>query len=271
MRNDKRRAVPSDLPGWVDARQSRGLYFFIRDEALSDLKMTEPAFRKSVSRLADKGRVVRIHSGFYCIIPLEYKASGLIPPEWFIDDLMAHIGQPYYVGLLSAAVLHGAGHQQPQQFQVVTTKALREIRTRRLSIRFFVKKRHSATKVSRIKAHTGYVAVSTPEATAIDLIRYARFLGGLDRVLTVLQELAETMTAAGLVEAAEADGNVAFAQRLGWLLEKVGFSGLTDALARWVNEKKPFSTRLEPSLPAKGAIPGSRWRLLINSSVEGDL
>jgi predicted transcriptional regulator of viral defense system len=133
-----------------------------------------------------------------------------------------------------------------------------------------VKKRHSETKLSRIKAHTGYVAVSTPEATAIDLIRYARFLGGLDRVLTVLQELAETMTAAGLVEAAEADGNVAFAQRLGWLLEKVGFSGLTE-LTRWINKKKPFPTRLEPSLPAKGAILDSRWKLIINGSVEGDL
>jgi predicted transcriptional regulator of viral defense system len=121
-----------------------------------------------------------------------------------------------------------------------------------------------------MKAHTGYVAVSTPEATAIDLIRYARFLGGLDRVLTVLQELAETMTATGLVEAAEADGNVAFAQRLGWLLQKVGFSGLTE-LTRWINKKKPFPTRLEPSLPAKGAILDSRWKLIINGSVEGDL
>src|SRR5450756_2149080 len=111
-----KREVPSGLPGWVNAKQSRGIYVFIREEALRELKMTEMAFRKSVSRLADKGRVVRIRSGFYSIVPLEYEASGTVPPEWFVDDLMAHIGQPYYVGLLSAAVLHGAAHQQPQQF-----------------------------------------------------------------------------------------------------------------------------------------------------------
>ena len=265
------REVPSDLPGWVDAKQSRGIYFFIREEALRELKMTEMAFRKSVSRLADKGRVVRIRSGFYSIVPLEYEASGTVPPEWFVDDLMAYIGQPYYVGLLSAAVLHGAAHQQPQQFHVVTTKALREIRTGTLAIRFFVKKKLSATPLSRLKVHTGYVAVSTPEATALDVVRYARFIGGLDRTFTVLQELGEPITSTGLVKAAKADGNLAFAQRLGWLLEKAGYARLTDALARWIDEKKPFPVKLEPSLPVKGATLNNRWSLMVNTDVEGDL
>jgi hypothetical protein len=75
-----RREVPSDAAGWVYAKQSRGIYFFIREEALRELKMTEMAFRKSVSRLADKGRVVRIRSGSYSIVPLGYGASGTVPP-----------------------------------------------------------------------------------------------------------------------------------------------------------------------------------------------
>lgn len=45
-----------------------GVYFFIRDEALHELKMTETAFRKPVSRLTGKGRVVRIRRGFYSMI-----------------------------------------------------------------------------------------------------------------------------------------------------------------------------------------------------------
>jgi predicted transcriptional regulator of viral defense system len=266
-----KREVPSDLSGWVDAKQSRGVYFFIRDEALRELKMTETAFRKSVSRLGDKGRVVRIRSGFYSIVPLEYEASGMVPPEWFIEDLMAHIGQPYYVGLLSAAVLHGAAHQQPQQFHVVTTKALREIRTGTLAIRFFVKKKLEATPLSRVKVHTGYVAISTPEATALDVVGYSRFIGGLDRTFTVLQELAESLNPTQLVKAARADGNLAFAQRLGWLLDKAGYAKLTDALARWINEKRPFAVKLDPSLPVKGATLNNRWRLMVNTDVEGDL
>ncbi|HAR49066.1 MAG TPA: hypothetical protein DCR81_02985 [Smithella sp.] len=50
---------------------------------------------------------------------------------------MAYLAQPYYVGLLSAASLHGSAHQQPQQFHVVTTTPQREVRKKGLAIRFF--------------------------------------------------------------------------------------------------------------------------------------
>jgi hypothetical protein len=49
--------------------------------------------------------------------PLEYREAGGPPASWFIDDLMRFLGQPYYVGLLSAAAIHGAAHQQPMVFQ----------------------------------------------------------------------------------------------------------------------------------------------------------
>jgi predicted transcriptional regulator of viral defense system len=69
-----------------------------------------------------------IREGFYVIVPLEYASSGILPPEWFIDELMKFLRQPYYVGLLSAAAIHGAAHQQPQEFHVVIPEALRSIK-----------------------------------------------------------------------------------------------------------------------------------------------
>lgn len=260
-----------DLPGWVDMKQSRGIYFFTRDEALEELKFSSMAFRKAALRLTGKNRVLRIHGSFYVIIPLEYAAGGVLPPEWFIDDLMHYIELPYYVGLLSAAILHGAAHQQPQQYQVVTTKPLREARLRSLAMRFFVKKGFPHTPVIRIKVQTGSIAVSTPEATALDLVRYARSIGGLDRVFTVLQELGEVLDANTLATTAQSDGNITYAQRLGWLLEKAGFSRITGPLSEWTRQKKPFPVRLEPSLSIRGSILDSRWNLLLNASVESDL
>ena len=35
---------------------------------------------------------------------------------------MAHLSQPYYVALLSAAAYHGAAHQKPQVFQVMVPR-----------------------------------------------------------------------------------------------------------------------------------------------------
>jgi predicted transcriptional regulator of viral defense system len=235
------------------------------------MQCTDIAFKKAAGRLARKGRIVRIHSGFFVIVPLEYATTRTLPPEWFISDLMAYLDQPYYVGLLSAASLQGAAHQQPQQFQVVTIAPLREIRKGALSIRFFTKAGLANTPVNQIKVETGMIPVSTPEATALDLVRYAKAVGGVSRVFTVLQELGEAMNAGKLMEAAETNGELAHAQRLGWFLEKAGFQPVARGLATWVSERSPVPTRLEPSLPVRGARRDERWRVLVNIDAAGDL
>ena len=261
---------PKDLASWIDNRQAEGLYFFTREEAIQSLKMTEEAFRKAAARLAKKTRIVRIRSGFFVIVPLEYRATGILPAEWFVADLTTYLEQPYYVGVLSAAAFYGAAHQQPQQFQVVTTAPMRRIQKKNLAIRFFFKTNFNATPVNQIKAQTGYIAISTPEATALDLIRYSRSIGGLDRVITVLKELGETMDATKLLEAAKADGNMAYAQRLGWLMEKSGHSKRVESLSLWIADQKPLPARLDPSQLIRGSNKDNRWRLLINTDVEGD-
>jgi predicted transcriptional regulator of viral defense system len=266
-----KRLIPSDLTTFVNQRQSQGLYYFIRDDASKALKISDAALKQAAARLIKKKRIVRVFSGFYIIIPLEYAATGMLPAEWFIADLMAYIGQPYYAGLLSAAVFHGAAHQQPQEFQIVTDKPLRKILLKTLSIRFLTKSNFSATPTVQKKVQTGFINVSTPEATAFDLVRYARAIGGLDSVLTVLKELGELLNADALVKSAMADGNLAYAQRLGWLFEQAGFGEAVSKLASWVSKNNPCMARLEPSLPVRGAETNDDWKLLINTTVETDL
>lgn len=266
-----RASFPTDLPSWVDSRQEQGLYFFSREEAIQILHFTDEAFKKSAARLTKKNRVLRIRSGFFIIIPLEYRATGILPAEWFIADLMAYLELPYYVGLLSAASLEGAAHQQPQQFQVITTAPQREVRKKGLAIRFFFKTNFNATPVTQIKVQTGHISVSSPEATALDLIRYARSIGGLDRTITVLQELGESMNSAKLIDAVKAEGSPVCAQRLGWLMEKAGYAASVLELAVLIADTNPSFTRLDPSLPVGEAEKDIRWRLLINTDVEGDL
>ena len=105
----------------------------------------------------------------------------------------------------------------------------------------------------------------------MDLICYTRQAGGLDQVLTVLQELAEHLDAKRLMRVAKADGQLASAQRLGWLLDKAGFAGRAAPLAQWVKARKPLPAKLEPSRPLRGSHRDPRWNLWINTQVEGDL
>jgi predicted transcriptional regulator of viral defense system len=258
------------LSGFVDALQAKGRYTFDRAEASAALQTSSLMLKKAVMRLAIKSRIVVPRRGFYVIVPIEYRSAGAPPPSWFIDDLMRHLSKAYYVGVLSAAALHGAAHQQPQEFQVVTRAAARPIVAGRARIRFLGKRRHDQTPTTELKTETGTMRVSTPEATAIDLVRYATSAGGLGNVATVLAELAERIDAALLGEAAGAEGGLVHVQRLGYLLDLVGAGDRAEELARLITEGSPRTTSLRPNRPTRGCPVDRRWRVIVNEQVEVD-
>jgi len=108
--------------------------------------------------------------------------------------------------------------------------------------------------------------------TALDLVRYSRQIGGLDAVLTVLAELAETLQPKPLAAAAEREEEAAQVQRLGWLLDHLGHNTLADALHAILPRSKPLPRAiLDPGSPRSGQITGNRWRILENAHPEADL
>ncbi len=181
---------------------------------------------------------------------------------------MNHLGRPYYVGLLSAAAIHGAAHQQPQEFQVMTDAPERPIKVGRVRIRFLVKRLIDRIPTQEQKTETGILRLSSPEVTAIDLLRYTHAAGGIDNVATVLGELAERIDKQKLVVAARLEGELAYAQRLGYLLEAVGAQKRTSALAAWIREKGPRTTPLNPRKPVKGQPVDQRWHIVVNDKIE---
>ena len=205
------------------------------------------------------------------IIPLEYSAAGTIPPEWFIGDLMEFIGKPYYVGCLSAAALYGAAHQRPQELQVVVPSYTRAIDTRAVRIRFLQYSGMSKALIQPRRTHTGDYPVSSPEWTAIDLIRFQKHLGGLDAVATVLAELGEALDGDRLLLAARRDPGNAYLQRLGWMLDSAGFAELTPALREHIMRRKPGNVLLNPALKDRLRSLDRRWNILVNEEPASEL
>jgi len=265
--SDDRRV--SDL---LDDFQRNGLYGFERSKIETSMPASPAAIGKALRRLADKGRVKRLRKGFHVIIPVEYATQGIPPSDWFINDLMRSLDQPYYIGLLSAAALHGAAHQQVQQLQIVVPKQERPLKIPGLSIRFFRKKDFAATPLQHRKGHSGMLPVSTAEATSLDLVRYSRQIGGLDAILTVLSELAESMTPGNLATTAALESEIALVQRLGWLLDHLGRQSLADALHAALPASKFLpKAALDPDAPRTGTSTGNRWRILENTQPKADL
>lgn len=265
-------AKSRQLSEFVDETHASGRYTFVKAEAAEGTGCGPEALRMALLRLSRKGRIARVASGFYLIVPNEYRAMGVLPPQLFVDDLMAHLGTDYYVGLLSAAAMHGAGHQQPQEFQVVTPTPRRAITVRGLRLSFFGKKSIESGQKVRVKTDTGYVTVSSVGLTAVDLVAYHKRVGGLNRVAAVLDELCEGVEAAELAREGREYPARAPAQRLGYLLREVlGRTDLTTELAAWLAELPGLPpVPLDPARPVRGAVRDRNWQVLVNTEIESE-
>jgi len=131
-----------------------GQHCFTIDEAVKHFSKPRPLVQASLRRLAKKDFLATPHQGFYVIIPSKYQSLGCLPAEQFIPDLMQHLNLPYYVGLLSAAQYHGAAHQKPQQFQVVTQNYLAPINCGRMNITFVMNKEISKVPTQQCNTET---------------------------------------------------------------------------------------------------------------------
>jgi predicted transcriptional regulator of viral defense system len=257
------------IPQWVEQLQSGGRYTFTRTEAEAETGRSFVATQTALRRLKKSGRIVSPRRGFYTIVPPEYRAAGSLPADWFIDDLMAFLQQPYYVGLLSAGAIHGAGHQQPMVFQVVTSKPTREVRVGRTTIRFLMSRRVEKMPVVDVQTETGTMHVATPETTAFDLVHYQAGAGHLSNAATILAELSEELDADGLVDVAPLV-RIPDVQRLGYLLDAVGEHDLAKPLAEWLHARHPRTVPLRPG--GTGDVePDRRWRVVPNEELQVDL
>jgi len=256
------------LKPWIDRIQAGGRYSFLRSEAVRDSGLTPNAASKALRQAVKDGRILRLKEYAYVIVPLEYRAAGAPPPSWFIHDLMTAMKRPYYVGLLSAAALHGASHHQPQVFQVMTDCSVRPIAAGRTKIQFFASKYLSRAAAKEIKTPAGVMRVSTPETTVVDLMRFAKSAGHLDHVAAVIAELSPSLNPKRLIAAVRAVNDIPNAQRLGYILDRVRKRAISDALHDWVERRIERSQPLRPGRPVSGAEEDRRWRLLINSPLE---
>lgn len=261
----------SRIKEFVDALQAKGRYCFTKREISKSLKSTPSSLKFGLFRLCKKGRIRLVRRGFYVIVPLEYRSSGILSPLLFIHELMNFIGKPYYVGLLSAASLYGAAHEQPQELQIITISPERTILIEGARIRFFMKSHLENAALNQIKVDTGYIQVSAPEDTALDLIRYSKRLGGLSRVATVLMELSEKMTPDSILHAAKQEKKAACSQRLGYILEKIGKKDLVRKLKKWIICQRPKPVLLDPSKEFKGLSKHGHWNIIVNEKVESEI
>lgn len=261
---------------WVNQHLAMGKFAFALHQFRASFpEQSDTAHKFALKRLVDKKQIVSIHKGYYLIIPPQYRSKGILPPTLFLDAFMKELDRPYYFALLNAAAYHGASHQQPQEFFVVTGfPVLRPMQKKGLKINYISKKEIPASLLDTRKTEAGYLKISNPALTATDLIQYEKRVGGINRVATVLAELAESIQPDAFDNNLLQHVPVTALQRLGYLLDKVfDNKSLADALyhALQKNESPLFRIPLKASAPEKGFASDERWKVIVNTEIEIDL
>lgn len=260
------------LDRYLNYLLSSGRYTFTGDEIISEFHLSDEAYQKVIQRLSNKDRISRLRQNFYLIIPPTFASRQTLPLGYFIDDLMKFLQRDYYVGLLTAAMYHGAAHQQPQtQFIVSQPPYLRPIKNKQQSIVFCLKKEWNPEFVTQQKTDVGYINISNPELTALDLAFYSERIGGINRTTTVLAELVNELDPNDLVRVTQDFSQTTTLQRLGYLFDEVlQETTLADSIHTVLDSRNYYAVQLNPRTNSDNQKAPNRWKIIPNMNVEVD-
>lgn len=258
---------------WLDKLLAKGAYGFATKALQQEISgYSDIAVKRALSRLSAKGKIVSLHKGYYLIIPPQYSNKGILPPPLYLDAFMKHLERLYYVALLNAAAFHGASHQQPQEYFVVTDfPVLRPTKKKGLKINYISIKGFPQSLIAKKKTEAGYLNISNAALTAGDLIQFEKRVGGLNRAATVLNELAEVVGPADFSTTLLQHLHVTTLQRLGYVLENAcSNTELADALFEAMKREKlsMFRIPLKAAKETKGFSSDNRWKVIVNIEIE---
>ncbi len=253
----------------LDQLQGRGQLVTSLPELAALSGLTSLAVKRQLEHLGD--RVARLPGRPSCflIVPPEHRARGAPPVAYWLADYCRLRQKPYYVGLLSAAALHGSAQQAVQLTQVLTTTPTRPLNAGSVRIEFHVKERLADTPLTSIKGLAAPLAVSSPEATALDLLAFQHCVGGVARATDVVAGLLPVMTAEGWRRALPFSP-VVVRQRMGYVLDTLG----AHRFANLVQASLPSKLRpvlLQSATPSLGMGVQLPWQVDDNVDLIGTL
>ncbi len=260
------------LKKYLETLLAEGRHWFTVLELQEHTYLKDASLRVALSRLAKASRINMIRRGFGIILPVHGQE---LHPSYYVDAMMKHLDASYYVSLLSASAFWGASHQASMSYQIVADKVVSPIQFERGRLEFVSKMSPLPSNWIRKEASLGgYVKISSPELTAIDLVRFPQKCGQLNNIATILTDLVPQW-----------DGRTMFAlcrnkqtptvtlQRLGYILDEVlDFSKEASYMKQALKERNTNRQMLSQlKVSNRKETPFNKeWSLYINTTVEPD-
>lgn len=248
-------------------------YSFSLEEIIQHTDGKGTSLKFELARLINKKVIINLRKGFYLIIPPRYSKQGHLPTQLYIEKLFKYLDRNYYLGFYSAAKFYGASHQQTQRDYLMTEKPkLIDIKKGAYDIRFFTSAKWPTKNLLDKKSDAGNFKISSPALTAVDLIHHQTKLGGINRMLAVLEELAEEINQNDIAELLSWYPHKSTMQRFGFLLEVVNADKiLCNLIKTHLDKFKLFPVLLSPKTGQKPGAVDNFWKVAINIKLESDL
>lgn len=233
---------------YEDAAQATG----IRSSALRDL----------LSNLVKRRWLQRIEKGKYLILPFEAGREG----EWTEHEFIigSFLIDPYYIGFRSA--LNHYGYTEQISRTVYLASPRRKLRATLdvsgVTYRFVNLPERKFFGASEVALDGHRVNVSDREKTIVDCLDGLEYCGGVVEVVKALWYGRDELDLAKLANYASRNGNRAAIQRLGYLLETLGY-GTEQTLASLRRGISGSYAPLDTLSPRKGRYV-DRWKVLVN-------
>ncbi len=248
-------------------------YAFTWEELKKNSSKTNVALINELSRLVKKGEIVNLRQGFYLILPPRYRSYQKIPLDLYSEKLFNYLNKPYYIGLYSAAAFYGASHQQVQKEYLITqVPNIRNIKKGVIFLNVFASSCWPSQNILQKKSDAGYFKVSSPALTAIDLIHYQTKLGGINRMLAIIEELMEEIKTEDIKKLLSWYPHTSSIQRLGFLLSELQADpAIVKLLSEYLKKKKNYPILLSPEKNRKPGSTDNIWKVDVNIEMESDL
>lgn len=266
-----------NLSFYIKEIRKNGQRYFTLEQLMADQNLSNAALN-AIYRLRGHGELISPARGLYVIVPPEHQPHGSIPAEELIPLVMKYLNVNYYVALLTAGLFHGATHQKPARFQVISDKRIKHPSTfGDVEIDFIYKKSVLGLPTQDFTVSTGYLKVATSELVALDLLNYPNHAGGLNHIATVFSELIENLDPVKLIKLAKETHNEYQLQRIGYILDHIDVMDeknaeiTISALALHVKGNKPSYLPLASEISKAGYQRCKKWRIIENSEIESDL
>jgi hypothetical protein len=263
--NESKSYLTGASRSFIDAKLAGGVDSFSLSEMTEKTGLSVVAAKNQLLRLKNAVTRVSPRQQYFLIIQPEHRSIGAPPVERWLDDYFKWLDRPYYLALQSAAGTFGSNQQAIQETQIITDIPRREMIIGRIRLRFFMKSGIKKTLTQQLPDAYAPLIVSTPESTAYDLIRYSHEIGGIERAAETITPMLPLIKAKELRSVLDAEDEVATAQRLGFVLETLGATVLSNMIKDWlpkVIQMVPISTRLG----SDSSAPISRMWGIINNS-----